>query len=82
MHAHTHKHTHTHTHTLIHMHAHTHTHTHTHTPTWVGTRLEKEGLVFVLQVVLDVAHLVVNSDQIVHHNIRAHLDSETTDDFL
>ena len=31
----------------------------------------------VLQVVLDVAHLVVDGDQVVHRDVRAHLDSET-----
>lgn len=36
---------------------------------WVGAGAERNGLVFVLQEVLHMAHLMVHSDQVIHsHN--------------
>lgn len=40
----------------------------------VGAVAEGHGLVFVLQEVLDVAHLMVHRDQVVHRHHRALLD--------
>ena len=46
-------------------------------PTWICSISEHLGLVPVLQEVLDVAHLVVDGDQIFLIHGRAHLDPET-----
>lgn len=44
--------------------------------TWVGAFSKNRGVVSVLQVILDVAHLMVDSPEVfpVHH--RAHFDPE------
>ena len=45
--------------------------------TWVGPLPEYERLVLVLKEVLDVAHLVMCRDEVLHVHIRALLDSAT-----
>ena len=43
-------------------------------PTWVGSIPELEWLVLVLDKVLDVSHLMVNSHQVLKVSLSAHLD--------
>ena len=49
--------------------------------TIVGTASELERLVGVLEVVLDVSHLVVDGDQVLQVDARAHLDPERFSQF-
>lgn len=47
-------------------------------PTWVGSVPEDLGLSLVGHEVVDVRHLVVRRDQVLHRHVCAHLDPVPT----
>ena len=50
--------------------------------TWVGPAPVDDGLVFVLQEVLHVTHLVVSRGEVLHRHLRALLHAERKQDLL